>query len=121
MNEVANIIETALASLNLNVDRLMHMKINGRDETDPYIVYNKVTDSIAERSDDTDTAVLFLIDVDIYTTDPTTIDSTRENVEIALKQAGFMQLPSGATIVENETEPIWYHEPLSFNYKKELI
>lgn len=117
MGPIVEKIETALSDLGIAVYRLF----NQNNDESTYIVYNKVSDNIEERADDTDLTALFYIDVDIYTTDPSVIDSTRENVITRLKNAGFVQLTSGSTIVENDSEPIWYHEPLSFLIKKELI
>ena len=117
MDTIAELIETALADIGIEVYRLF----NPNNDESTYIVYNKVSDNIEERADDTDLTALFYIDVDIYTTDPSIIDRTRRDVETRLKQAGFMQRTSGATIVEDDTEPIWYHEPLEFSFKKELV
>lgn len=117
MDTIAELIETALSDLKIEVYRLF----NPTDSNNTHIVYNKVNDQIEDRADDEDQSVLFFIDVDIYTTDPSIIDRTRRDVETRLKQAGFMQRTSGATIVEDDTEPIWYHEPLEFSFKKELV
>lgn len=120
MDEIAQIIENALSVLNLNTDRLMHMKIEGREETDPYIVYNQVTQSPNLFTDDREVSRTFFIDVDIYTTNPGLIDSTSKSVQTLLKEAGFSFKPSAGTIVEDDSEPIWYHEPLEFEYEKEM-
>lgn len=119
MDEIANKIKTALQDLNLSLFRLFDPGVSNR--TDPWIVYNKVSDNIEDRADDKDTSALFYIDVDIYTTNQGLIDITRSNVETRLKNAGFSQLASGATIVEDDSEPTYFHEPLQFLYKKELI
>ena len=116
MDEIANLIEIALIDLNLDVSRLW----NPGPTTDPYIIYNQVTKSPNFFVDDKEVFRTFLIDIDIYTTDPSLIDSTSNAVEERLKNVGFILKPSAGTIVENGTEPIWYHEPLEFSYEKEM-
>lgn len=117
MDKIASLIDTALADLNLDVSRLW----NPNPTTNPYIIYNQVTKSPNLFTDNTEKTRTFLIDVDIYTTDPSLIDSTSKEVETRLKAVGFSLKPSAGTIVENENEPIWYHEPLEFEYEKEMI
>lgn len=116
MDYIANLIETALADLNLDVSRLY----NPSPATDPYIVYTQVTKSPNLFTDNQEKSRTFLIDVDIYTTDASLIDSTSDAVETRLKNIGFSLMPSAGTIVEDESEPIWYHEPLEFSYEKEM-
>lgn len=116
MNKVSKLIEDALNDLNVDVNRLY----NPNPTTNPYIVYNQVTKSPNLFADDTEISRTFLVDVDIYTTDPSMIDYLSSEVEKRLIEVGFILKPSAGTIVENETEPIWYHEPLEFSYEKEL-
>lgn len=116
MKVIAALIESALADLNLDITRAY----NPAPSTDPYIVYNQVTKSPNLFTDNCEQSRTFLIDVDIYTTDPSLIDDTSEEVEIRLKKVGFKLKPSAGTIVEDDVKPVVYHEPLEFEYEKEM-
>ena len=116
MDEIARLIESALQDLNLDVSRLF----NPNPSTDPYIVYKQISKSPSLFVDNTEISRTFLVDVDIYTTDQRLIDNTSKLVEEKLKLVGFSLRPSSGTIVEDEKEPIWFHEPLEFEYEKEM-
>lgn len=116
MDEIAKIIEIALQDLNLDVSRLW----NPNPTTDPYIVYSQVAKSPNLFTDNVERSRNFFIDVDIYTTNPSLIDITSTEVEERLKKAGFSLKPSAGTIIENDSEPVWLHEPLEFEYEKEM-
>lgn len=116
MKEIATLIESALTDLNLDVARAY----NPNPSTDPYIVYNQVIKSPNLFTDNREQSRTFLIDIDIYTTDPSLIDDTSEDVEKRLKEVGFKLRPSAGTIVEDDVKPAVYHEPLEFEYEKEM-
>nr|WP_302599773.1 hypothetical protein [uncultured Cellulosilyticum sp.] len=117
MKTIAALIELALEDLKLDVARIE----NQNPSTDPYIVYNQVTKSPNIFFDNKEYSRTFIIDVDIYTKDASLIDEVSEAVEKRLKSVGFKLKPSAGTIVERDVEPIVYHEPLEFEYEKELI
>lgn len=116
MKVVAALIESALADLKLDVARVY----NPDPSTDPWIIYNQVTKSPNLFTDNCEQSRTFYIDVDIYTTDPSLIDDTSEEVEKRLKEVGFKFKPSAGTIVEDDVKPVVYHEPLEFEYEKEM-
>ena len=116
MKVIAALIESALTDLNLDVTRVY----NPNPSTDPYIVYNQVTKSPNLFTNNREQSRIFLIDVDIYTTDPSLIDDTSEDVEKRLQSVGFILKPSAGTIVEDDVKPTVYHEPLEFEYEKEM-
>ena len=116
MKDVAILIENALSDLNLDVSRIE----NQNPETDPYIVYNQITKSPNLFADNAEHSRTFLIDVDIYTKDATLVDEISEEVEKRLKKQGFKLKPSAGTIVERDVEPVIYHEPLEFEFEKEM-
>lgn len=116
MKVVAALIESALADLNLDIARVY----NPSPSTDPYIIYNQVTKSPNLFTDNCEQSRTFLIDIDIYTTDPSLIDATSEAVEKRLEEVGFKLRPSSGTMVEDDLKPVVYHEPLEFEYEKEM-
>lgn len=116
MREIVNLIENALSSLGLDVARIH----NPNPTTDPYIIYSQVTKSPNLFADNREQSRTFYIDVDIYTTDPSLIDITSEEVERRLVETGFTLKPSAGTLVEDDISPTMYHEPLEFSYEKEL-
>ena len=116
MDEIAKLIESTLQDLNLDVSRLW----NPNPITDPYIIYSQVTKSPNLFTDNVERSRTFFIDVDIYTTNPGLIDSTSREVEEKLKAVGFSLKPSAGTIIEDDSEPVWFHEPLEFEYEKEM-
>lgn len=116
MKDISNLIENALEELQVDVSRID----NQNPQTDPYIVYNLVTKSPTMFIDNLEHSRTFVIDVDIYTTDATLVDEFSEKVEKMLVNAGFKFMPSSGTIVERDVEPVVYHEPLEFEYLKEM-
>lgn len=116
MKGIAALIESALTDLNLDVARAY----NPSPSTDPYIIYNQVMKSPNLFTDNCEQSRTFYIDVDIYATDPSMIDSISEDVEKRLNSVGFKLKPSAGTIVEDDVKPVVYHEPLEFEYEKEM-
>ena len=117
MDEIAQIIEVALVDLDIDVSRLW----NANPTTDPYIIYGEISENTNTFSDDNETSRIFPIDVDIYTTDPSTIGTTQKAIEEKLKAVGFIFKNGSQIIIEDENEPVWYHKPLEFEYTKEVI
>lgn len=116
MKQIAQLIDSALVSLGLDVTRVH----NPNPSTDPYIIYNCITKSPNLFGNNTEKSRTFYIDVDVYTEDATVIDDISEEVENLMKKAGFKVLTSGDLIVEKDTEPTTYHMSLEFSYEKRL-
>lgn len=117
MKVISTLIESALKDLNLDVARAY----NPKPLTDPYIIYSQVMKSPNLFTDNCEQSRTFYIDVDIYTTNPSLIDDTSKSVEKRLKEVGFKLRPSAGTIVEDDVKPVVYHEPLEFEYEKEML
>lgn len=116
MKALSNLIETTLTDLNLDITRIE----NQSPKTDPYIIYTLINKSPNLFVDNKEHSRTFIIDVDIYTSDVEKIDEISESVEKRLVEQGFKLKPSAGTIIERDVEPVIYHEPLEFEYEKEI-
>lgn len=116
MKTISELIEAALKDLNLDIARTY----NPEPKTDPWVIYSQVIKSPNLFTGNVEQSRTFYIDVDIYTTNPSLIDDTSKSIEERLVEVGFKLKPSAGTIVEDDVKPVVYHEPLEFEYEKEM-